>query len=95
MAPDRQHALSLGLQRQRRGLHGARRFFAFYLLTDVAAALAHAAIDPHSTVPMVGASGAISVVISAYLVLHPRVKVLALVFNRIPLRLPAYVLLVG
>ena len=44
---------------------------------------------------MDGASGAISGVISAYLVPHPRVKVLALVFNRIPLRLPAYGLLVG
>ena len=37
----------------------------------------------------------ISGVMGAYLVLHPRVKVLALIFNRIPVRLPAYVLLVG
>jgi membrane associated rhomboid family serine protease len=44
---------------------------------------------------MVCASGAISGVMGAYLVLYPRVKVLALIFNRIPLRLPAYVLLVG
>ena len=74
---------------------GPRRFVAFYLITGVAAALAHAAVDPQSTAPMVGASGAISGVMGAYLVLYPRVKVLALVFNRIPLRLPAYVLLVG
>jgi membrane associated rhomboid family serine protease len=77
------------------GSMGHRRFVAFYLITGVAATLAHAAIDPQSATPVVGASGAISGVMGAYLVLHPRVKVLALVFNRIPLRLPAYVLLVG
>lgn len=74
---------------------GHRRFVAFYLITGIVAALIHAVMDPESATPMVGASGAISGVMGAYLVLHPRVKVLALIFNRIPVRLPAYVLLVG
>ncbi|MDP6786099.1 MAG: rhomboid family intramembrane serine protease [Rhodospirillales bacterium] len=74
---------------------GHRRFVAFYLICGIAAALTHAVTEPGSATPVVGASGAISGVMGAYLVLHPRVKVLALIFNRIPLRLPAYVLLVG
>jgi membrane associated rhomboid family serine protease len=73
---------------------GSRRFVIFYLITGIAAALAHAAINPQLTAAMVGASGAISGIMGAYLVLYPRVKVLALIFNHIPLRLPAYVLLV-
>ena len=51
------------------------RFLAFYLLTGLAAALAQVAADPSSAVPMVGASGAISGVMGAYLVLFPRVRV--------------------
>jgi membrane associated rhomboid family serine protease len=51
------------------------RFLAFYLFTGLAAALAQVAADPSSAVPMVGASGAISGVMGAYLVLFPRVRV--------------------
>jgi membrane associated rhomboid family serine protease len=51
------------------------RFLLFYLLCGVAAALLQVAIQPGSLVPMVGASGAISGVMGAYLVLYPRVKV--------------------
>jgi membrane associated rhomboid family serine protease len=51
------------------------RFVAFYLLTGLAAALAQVAGQPGSEVPMVGASGAISGVMGAYLVLFPRVRV--------------------
>ena len=42
----------------------------FYLLTGVVATLAHFAIDPSSSTPLVGASGAISGVLGAYLVLY-------------------------
>jgi membrane associated rhomboid family serine protease len=54
---------------------GRLRFIAFYLVCGLAAAAAQVAIDPASPVPMVGASGAISGVMGAYLVLYPRVRV--------------------
>jgi membrane associated rhomboid family serine protease len=59
---------------------GRPGFIAFYLLGGVAAAAAQIAIDPGSTVPMVGASGAISAVLGAYLVLFPGARILSLVF---------------
>jgi membrane associated rhomboid family serine protease len=66
---------------------GHGRFVAFYLLSGVAAAFAQALPDPGSTIPMVGASGAISGVLGAYLLLYPRAHVLVLiplgVFSRI------------
>jgi membrane associated rhomboid family serine protease len=55
---------------------GHVRFIVFYVLCGVAAALAQAIPDPHSTVPMVGASGAISGVLGAYLLLYPHARVL-------------------
>jgi membrane associated rhomboid family serine protease len=51
------------------------RFVAFYLLCGLAAALLQVVINPRSAVPMVGASGAISGVMGAYLVLYPRARV--------------------
>ena len=75
---------------------GHLRYVAFYLLCGVAAAAAHFATDPASTVPTVGASGAISGVMGAYLVLYPRVKVqtfIFLVFYVTVIALPAWVLL--
>lgn len=68
---------------------GHLRFLAFYLLCGVAGGLMHVAIDPSAIRPLVGASGAISGVIAAYLLLHPRVKVWGLVFLRVPFRLRA------
>ncbi|HUJ72757.1 MAG TPA: rhomboid family intramembrane serine protease [Verrucomicrobiae bacterium] len=53
-------------------------FVVFYLLCGIAAAAAQVAISPDSTVPMIGASGAISGVLGAYLVLLPRARVLVL-----------------
>jgi membrane associated rhomboid family serine protease len=50
---------------------GHARYFAFYLLCGLAAAIAQTAFDPTSTVPMVGASGAIAGVLAAYLSLYP------------------------
>jgi membrane associated rhomboid family serine protease len=58
---------------------GHFRFIIFYLLCGAAAAAAQIAINPASTVPMVGASGAISGVLGAYLLLFPRARVLVLV----------------
>jgi len=54
---------------------GHVRFAVFYLLTGVIAGLAHVVVDPDSLVPTVGASGAISAIMGAYLVLYPRARV--------------------
>jgi membrane associated rhomboid family serine protease len=58
---------------------GHARFIVFYLLCGVLAALSHALTDPSSQIPMVGASGAISAVLGAYLLLFPRANVLVLI----------------
>jgi membrane associated rhomboid family serine protease len=58
---------------------GRARFIVFYLLTGGAAALAQVVLNPASAVPMVGASGAISGVMGAYIVLYPRVRVFMLI----------------
>ncbi len=71
---------------------GRGRFVAFYLLCGLAAASAQIAIDPASPVPMVGASGAISGVLGAYLILYPRVRVHVFV-GFFLLSLPAYFVL--
>ncbi len=54
---------------------GHGRFIAFYLLCGVAAAFAQALPNPGSVVPMIGASGAISGVLGAYLLLYPHARV--------------------
>jgi membrane associated rhomboid family serine protease len=51
----------------------------FYLLTGVISAIVHGLIDPSSHVPLVGASGAISGVLGAYIVMFPRARVVTLV----------------
>ena len=58
---------------------GHVRFIVFYVTCGILAALSHAMTDPASTIPMVGASGAISGVLGAYLLLFPRAQVLVLV----------------
>jgi membrane associated rhomboid family serine protease len=58
---------------------GRLRFAAFYLITGLAAAFGQVITNPNSIIPMVGASGAISGVMGAYLILYPRVKVYVLV----------------
>jgi membrane associated rhomboid family serine protease len=73
------------------------RFLAFYVLSGLGAALAQVFADPSSSVPMVGASGAISGVMGAYLVLFPRVRVFTLVPLGIfitSLALPAWMMLI-
>jgi membrane associated rhomboid family serine protease len=75
---------------------GSARYALFYLLCGVGAACAQVAIDPYSTIPMVGASGAIAGVLGAYLVLYPRARVVTLlplvIFFTI-VELPAFVVI--
>ena len=59
---------------------GHSRFLIFYLLCGVAAAVAQAMMSPGSTLPMVGASGAISGVLGAYFLLHPLACIRVLFF---------------
>ena len=59
---------------------GHSRFLIFYLLCGVAAAVAQAIMSPASTLPMVGASGAISGVLGAYFLLHPLASIRVLFF---------------
>ena len=73
---------------------GHWRFLLFYLLCAMAGALMHGLINPMSEGPLIGASGAVSGVVAAYLLLHPRVRLWTLVFFRIPLPLPAFIPLV-
>ena len=72
---------------------GHLRFALFYLVCGAVAALTHGAINTASEAPLIGASGAIAGVMGAYLVLHPKVKILFLALYRVPLILPAYLVL--
>ena len=58
---------------------GAGRYLVFYLLCGLGAAATHYAIQPNSTVPVLGASGAIAGVLGAYIVLFPGARILTLV----------------
>jgi membrane associated rhomboid family serine protease len=59
---------------------GHMRFIVFYLICGIASAYSHALTSSGSTVPMIGASGAISGVLGAYLMLFPRARVHTLIF---------------
>jgi len=59
---------------------GPVRYLVFYLLGGLAATLAQVAADPHSTVPNLGASGAIAAVMGAFLVTYPRDRIKAVLF---------------
>ncbi len=75
---------------------GHLRFALFYLLSGVAAALVQCSFDPGSASPMIGASGAVSGILGAYLLLYPRAKVKTLIFIFIfvtTIDIPAMVLL--
>jgi len=75
---------------------GHFRYLGFYLLSGVAAAATQTAFNPSSAIPMVGASGAISGVMGAYVVLYPRVRVhmlVVLVFFVTRITVPAIVML--
>jgi len=58
---------------------GHLRFILFYLICGIAAVYTFSIVNPTSTIPMIGASGAVSGVLGAYLILFPRAKVLTLV----------------
>ncbi len=62
---------------------GHLRYLAFYLAGGICAAAAQVLVDPTSTLPMVGASGAISAVLAAYAVLYPRSPIM--VVNPVPI----------
>lgn len=70
---------------------GHSRYLIFYLLCAIAGAVMHGIAMPESQGPLIGASGAISGVVAAYFLLHPKVRVWVLIFMRIPLPLPAYI----
>jgi len=75
---------------------GHVRFVVFYVLCGAAAALAQTFAAPDSTIPMIGASGAIAGVLGAYLVLFPRAHVVVLIFAGVfsqTARLPALLVL--
>jgi membrane associated rhomboid family serine protease len=74
---------------------GRLRYVAFYLLGGVAAAGAQVAVSPDSTIPLVGASGAIAAVLGGYALLYPFARVLTLFFAFFIfiLEIPALVLL--
>lgn len=61
------------------GLMGHQRYIVFYLLCGIAATMSHIVMMPNSDEPMIGASGAISGVLGAYLVKFPRARILILV----------------
>jgi len=73
---------------------GRGRYPLFYLLCGVVSVFAQTMASPHSSVPMIGASGAISGVLGAYVLLYPRAKILTFVpifFFFYMLDVPAYV----
>ena len=75
---------------------GHLKFLIFYLVSGLVAAALQVVMEPGSMIPMVGASGAISGVLGAYVVLYPRARVhnlLFLGFYLTTIRLPAWVML--
>ena len=75
---------------------GRLRFALFYVLAGAAAVYAQSAIDPASTIPTIGASGAVAGVLGAYILLHPKARVVTLViiiFFVTLIEIPAMILL--
>jgi membrane associated rhomboid family serine protease len=75
---------------------GHGKFLFFYLLSGIAAAVTQFSVEPASLIPMVGASGAVSGVLGAYLLLFPYARVKTLIFILVfitTVDLPAIVLL--
>ena len=77
---------------------GRAKFIAFYLLGGLAATAAQVAFDPDSTVPTLGASGAVAAVLGGYALLYPRARVVTLLLLIIfitVIELPAWLVLFG
>jgi membrane associated rhomboid family serine protease len=75
---------------------GRGRFVAFYLLAGIAAVYTQSLLDPSSTVPTIGASGAVAGVLGGYILLHPRARVLTfvlIIFFFTFIEIPAMILL--
>ena len=87
-APRRQHAVSVGVRRQRQDAMGQPSFSSSICLA-VSRRACSRLYDAEPTDPLIGASGAVAGVIAAYLMLHPRVRVWVLALQFIPLRISA------
>ncbi len=72
---------------------GRARFALFYTLCGIVAALTQSALSPNSEIPMIGASGAISGILGAYLLLFPRAKVVVFIFLVGMITVPALLVL--
>jgi membrane associated rhomboid family serine protease len=75
---------------------GPVKYLAFYILGGIAALALQVAVAPNSSVPTLGASGAIAAVLAGYIVLYPRARVLTLVFIILfftVIELPAWIML--
>ena len=70
---------------------GSHVFLSFYLVSGIAATMAQIALDPYGVIPILGASGAISGVLGAYLVLFPRNRVHAIFMFFFVVSIPAFV----
>lgn len=70
-------------------------FLLFYLLTGIAGGLTHVLMAPSSPAPLIGASGAVSGVIAAYMLLYPKARIWILLFMRLPIRIGAVWVLGG
>ena len=70
---------------------GHFRYLLFYVASAIGGAFFHGLVAPDSQAPLIGASGAVAGVVTAYLILYPKVKIWILAFARIPLRIPAYI----
>ncbi|MBI1779085.1 MAG: rhomboid family intramembrane serine protease [Proteobacteria bacterium] len=78
------------------GAMGHGRYLVFFLVSGIAAAFAQSLADPTSTLPMIGASGAIAGVLGAYLLLYPYANIRVLVFFLVVIRVvnvPALIVL--
>ncbi|MBV9474298.1 MAG: rhomboid family intramembrane serine protease, partial [Solirubrobacterales bacterium] len=75
---------------------GPLKYLAFYIVAGLAALALQVAVDPNSTAPTIGASGAIAGVLGGYILIYPRARVLTLVFIVLlftVIELPAVVML--
>lgn len=68
---------------------GTRRFVVFYLLSSIFGTLVYCVAAAQSQSPLIGASAGVSGVVAAYLMLYPRTRVFGLVFQIVPIRIPA------
>jgi membrane associated rhomboid family serine protease len=75
--------------------YGHASFAVLYLVCGIFAGLTHVVVEPWSGAPLVGASGAVSGILGAYVMLYPKARVWILLFMRLPLRIGALWVLGG